>query len=166
MLNAILHHVGMSWIISSNEEMKYEIDKNNHQDFLNKGTWYNTAICLRLHRSLFGYLIKYAISDRYNIMCYLVEHDKIQPAYEEYESSIGDMSITKNATTKTLEELCATINFIDIWLKPFEDNYDARRVAYITSMKEMSKQIPQTMIKELTTKQKVQKLMTNIGGGW
>ena len=24
--NAILHHVGMSWIISSNNEMKYEID--------------------------------------------------------------------------------------------------------------------------------------------
>ena len=27
-LNAILHHVGMTWIISSNKEMKYEIDKN------------------------------------------------------------------------------------------------------------------------------------------
>ena len=26
-LNAILHHVGMSWIISSNKEMKYEMDK-------------------------------------------------------------------------------------------------------------------------------------------
>ena len=34
-LNAILHHVGMSWIISSNKEMKYEMDKNNHQDWLN-----------------------------------------------------------------------------------------------------------------------------------
>ena len=36
-LNAILHHVAMSWIISSNEEMEYEMDENNHQDFLNKG---------------------------------------------------------------------------------------------------------------------------------
>ena len=35
MLNAILHHVGMSWIISSNNEMKYEIDEINHQDWLN-----------------------------------------------------------------------------------------------------------------------------------
>ena len=33
-------------------------------------------------------------------------------------------------------------------------------------MKEMFKQIPQTMIKALTPKQKVQKLMTDIGGGW
>ena len=44
-LNAISHHVGMSWIICSNEKMKYEIDKNNHPDWLNKGPWYNTAIC-------------------------------------------------------------------------------------------------------------------------
>ena len=39
LLNAILHHVGMSWIISSNKEMKYEIEKNNHEDWLNKGPW-------------------------------------------------------------------------------------------------------------------------------
>ena len=44
-LNKILHHVGMSWIIFSNEEMKYEIDKINHPDWLNKGPWYNTDIC-------------------------------------------------------------------------------------------------------------------------
>ena len=62
--------------------------------------------------------------------------------------------------------MCATLKFIDIWLKLFGDNYDARRVAYITTMKEMFKQIPQTMIKALTPKQKSQKLMTDIGGGW
>ena len=49
LLNAILHHVGMSWIISSNKEMKYEMDKNNHQYWLNKGPWYNTSIYLKLH---------------------------------------------------------------------------------------------------------------------
>ena len=37
LLNAILHHVGMSWVISSNQDMEYEMDKNNHQDWLNKG---------------------------------------------------------------------------------------------------------------------------------
>ena len=30
-LNAILHHVGMWWIISPNEETKYDIHGNNHQ---------------------------------------------------------------------------------------------------------------------------------------
>ena len=56
-LNAILHHVGMSWIISSNNEMKYERDESNHQDWLNKGPWYNTSICSRLHGILFEYFI-------------------------------------------------------------------------------------------------------------
>ena len=52
-LNTILYHVGMSWIIRSNDKMKYEIDENNHQYFLDKGPWYNTDICSRLHGSLF-----------------------------------------------------------------------------------------------------------------
>ena len=57
----------------------------------------------------------------------------------------------------------ATINFIDIWFTLFGENDDAIRVAYITAMKEMFKQITQTMIKALTQKQKVQKLMIYIG---
>ena len=33
LLNEMLHHVGMSWIISSNQEMEYEMNtKNNHLD--------------------------------------------------------------------------------------------------------------------------------------
>ena len=78
-LNAIFHHVGMSWIISSNKEMKYEMNDNNHQDWLNKGPWYNTSIYLKLHGSLFEDFITHARSDRYNLMCYLVAHDKIKP---------------------------------------------------------------------------------------
>ena len=79
-LNSILHHVGMSWIIRSNDEMKYEMDKNNHQDWLNKGPWYNTDICSKLHGSLFEDFITYARTERYNIICYLVAHDIKQPA--------------------------------------------------------------------------------------
>ena len=30
-LNAILHHVGVSWIIRSNKEIKYGSDKSSHQ---------------------------------------------------------------------------------------------------------------------------------------
>ena len=50
--------------------------------------------------------------------------------------------------------------------KLFEENYDVRRVAYITAMKEMFKKIPQTIIKALTTKPKGQEIMTDIAGGW
>ena len=47
-LNAMLHHVVMSWIISSNREMEYEMNKTDHQDWLNKGPWYNRPICSKL----------------------------------------------------------------------------------------------------------------------
>ena len=52
------------------------MDKINHQDWLNKGPWYNTDICSRLHGSLFEYFITHAGTDRYNLMCYLFAHDK------------------------------------------------------------------------------------------
>ena len=73
-LNAIVHQVGMSWIISSNDEMKYEMDENNHQDWFVKCPWYNIATCLRLHESLFEDFITHARYDRYNIMCSLFSH--------------------------------------------------------------------------------------------
>ena len=76
MLNSILHHVGMSWITRSNKEMKYEIDDINHQDWLNKGTWYNTVIFSRLHGSLFEDFITNAITNRNNLIYSLVELDK------------------------------------------------------------------------------------------
>ena len=73
-LNAILHRVGMLWIIFSNKEMLYEMDEINYPVCLNKGTWYNTAICSKLHGSLFEYFITHEGTDRYNILCYLVAH--------------------------------------------------------------------------------------------
>ena len=66
-LNTILHHVGMAWIIRSNKEMKYEIDENHHQYWLNKGPWYKKSICLKLHGSMLEGFITHARTDRYNI---------------------------------------------------------------------------------------------------
>ena len=48
-LNEISHHVGMLF----KKGMKYDIDENNHQYWFNKGTWYNTPVCLKLHGSIF-----------------------------------------------------------------------------------------------------------------
>ena len=119
-----------------------------------------------MHGSLFEDFLTHARSDRYNLMCSLFAHIKIQSSYEDDESSIGDRSIPKNATTESLKALGNILNFIDIWLKLFEENYDAICVAYITAMKDMFKQIPLNMIKALTPKQKVQNILTDIGGGW
>ena len=132
--------------------MKYETDKNNHQDWLNKGPWYNIDICSRLHGIIFEYFVTHARTDRYNLTCSLVAHDKKLPAYEDYEIIIGYRLIPKHVITEALVSLVATLIFIDIWIKLLEDNYDARRVAYITATKEMFKQIPLTMIKAFTPK--------------
>ena len=53
-----------------------------------------------------------------------------------------------------------------MWLKLLEDNYEVRCGMYNKYMKEMLKQIPTTITKVLSPKQKFQKLMTEIGGGW
>ena len=86
----MLHHVGMSWIISSNQEMAYEINKSNHLDWLNKFPWYNRNICSKLHGSMFEGIITQERTDRYNLMCSLVVHDRLQLDYKDDEISIGD----------------------------------------------------------------------------
>ena len=121
-LNAILHHVGMSWIICSNKEMKYEIDEINHQYWLNKGPWYNTDICSKLYGEMFEAFITHTITDRYYLLCSIVSHDKKQHLHEDEESSIGDRPIPKKTTTESLEALGVTFNFIDVWIKLMDKN--------------------------------------------
>ena len=99
-------------------------------------------------------------------MCYLVAHDRLQTYYKDDETSIGDRAILNNATVKELKSLGATFNFIDIWLKLLPKNYFARSESYSISMEEMFKQIPQNVEKALTSRERKQKLMTDIGGGW
>ena len=53
MLNSIFHHVGMSWIILSNNEILCEIENNNNPNWSNKDPWYNKAICSKFHGKLF-----------------------------------------------------------------------------------------------------------------
>ena len=64
------------------------------------------------------------------MVCSLVDHDILQIDYKYDESSIGYRAIPDNATTKILEALGATINFIDLWLKLFRENYNYRCDAY------------------------------------
>ena len=71
------------------------------------------------------------------ISCVLLLHIIKKPSYKNLESSIGDRPIHKNATIEALEALGATLNFIDIWLKLLDHNYDVKREVYIAAMKEM-----------------------------
>ena len=99
-LNAMWHHVGISWIISSKREMVYEMNETDHQYWLNKGPCYNTSICSKVHGSGFEDFITQARTDQYNIMCSLVAHDRLQLDYKDDESSIGYRAIPDDSTRK------------------------------------------------------------------
>ena len=62
----------------------YEMDKTNHQCWLNKGPQYNTSICSKLHESKFEDFITQERTYRYNFMCSLASHDKLQLYYKDY----------------------------------------------------------------------------------
>ena len=63
----------------------------------------------------------------------------------------------------SIKSLGATFNFIDTWLHNFCDKYFARSDSYSIAMKEMFKKIPQNVEKPLTTREKNQKFITDIG---
>ena len=75
-MDKVLHHVGMSWIIKTNTHLEYDMEKYN-SDWITGGPWYNTFICKKLQRKEFEELIRYARTDRYNIMCSIDAHGKI-----------------------------------------------------------------------------------------
>ena len=58
-------------------------------------------------------------------------------------------------TTELLKALGTTLNFIEVWLKPLDHNYEVRCGMYNKIMKDMFKQIPTKMTKPLCQKRKV-----------
>ena len=115
--------------------MKYDIKEKNHPDWINKYPWYNTSICYKLHGTVFDDFIINDRTDRYNIMCFITAHDKLQPKYTGDVSSGGGRSIPQNARTAALESLGATLHFIDCWLKLFHKNNQVRSKMYNEAIK-------------------------------
>ena len=76
LLNKMLHHVGILWIIKTNQRFKYDMDKHN-SDYITGGPWYNTSNCKEVYGNLFGEFIRNARTDRYNIMYSIGAHEKI-----------------------------------------------------------------------------------------
>ena len=88
MLNTMLHHVGMLWIIETHEQIKYDMDKHNSE--LMKGDpWNNTYICKKLHGKVFDEFVRNTRTDRYNIMCSINAHEKEHSSSWDYGSSSG-----------------------------------------------------------------------------
>ena len=145
-MNSMLHHVGMSWMIISKEEMDYDNFTNSKNlGWFDTGPWHNKNIYYKLYGTNFEGFIIQARTYRYNIMCSLVAHDRLQDNEQDDESSLGDREIPKGATVKALSSLGATFNFIDIWLHNFCHNYFARSEYYRVAKVEMFKMIPKML---------------------
>ena len=52
MLNTVLHHVSMPWIIGKNKNLGYDMEFYN-SDWITGGPWYNTSICKKSHGTVF-----------------------------------------------------------------------------------------------------------------
>ena len=136
--------------------MDYDKSTNSkHLEWFDTGPWYNKNICSKLRGITFEDFITQARTDRYNIMCSLVAHCRLQENKIEDESSFGDREIPNDATVKALKSLGATFNFIDTWLHNFCDKYFSRSESYSLATKEMFKMIPQHFENPLTSREKI-----------
>ena len=143
-----------------------DYDKNTHSKNLNwfdTGPWHNKNICSKLYGTTFEGFIKQDITYRYNIMCSLVAHDRMQDNKQHGEISIGDRVIPNYATVKALKSLGATFNFIDIWLHNFRNNYFDRSESYRVAMVKMFKKIPQNVENPRTTRETNKHLLQILG---
>ena len=82
-------------------------------------------ICSKLYETSFEDFITQDRTDRYNIMCSLVAHDRLQQNKPDDENSTGNRVIPNDATVKALKLLGATFNFIEIMLHNFREKYFA-----------------------------------------
>ena len=84
--------------------MDYDNFKNSKNlNWFDTGPWHKKKICSKLYGTSFEGFITQAITDRYNIMCSLVAHDRLQENKPDDESSIGDRVIPNDATVKIIK---------------------------------------------------------------
>ena len=77
-MNTVLQHVGLSWIIETNQKLENNIDKHDPYQ-ITCGTWYNVYICMKLHGTVFEIYIRNTKTEKYNIICSIDPHEKKYP---------------------------------------------------------------------------------------
>ena len=116
-LNTMLNHFGMLFIIEKHEKLQYDMDKHI-LEWMTGVPWYNTSICKKLHEKVFGVFIRNSRTDSYNIMCSIDANEKEHQSSFDDGSSGGGCPIPSNSTTESLVSLGATIDFISCWQNP------------------------------------------------
>ena len=62
-LNTMLHHVVMVWIIETHKKLQYDMDKHNSEQTTDV-PWCNRSICKKLHGNVFEEFIRNARTNR------------------------------------------------------------------------------------------------------
>ena len=84
--------------------MDYDNFTNSKKlEWFDTGPRYKKKICSKSHGITFEDFITQARTDRYNIMCSLVAHDRLQENKTDDEISIGDREIPNDETVKVLK---------------------------------------------------------------
>ena len=99
LLNTVLHHVGLSWIIETNQQWEYDIDEHS-SNFLTNGHWYNIYISTKLYGTVFDIYIRNAITKSYISMCFIDARKKQQASCVNVGSSDGGKAIPPNSKTE------------------------------------------------------------------
>ena len=71
----------------------------------------------KLHGSYFEDYVKTAIKDRYNLMCSIESHVRMNATGNYYASSDDGRSLPHESTVYSLVSLGLTLNFIDSWMQ-------------------------------------------------
>ena len=97
-------------------------------------------------------------------MCYIEAYKKLHQTCAKSESSGGGRQLIDRSKIYALVSLGHTLNLIDSWLQPFEENYSQQKIMYREKNSELFKKIPVTIIEPHTDdyRNKRQTLLTYI----
>ena len=109
--NILLQHVGLYWIIQSNQNTNCEIQLHCIFWVLNV-PWYNTKVCPGLHDSLFEDYVTTDRRDRYNLMCSIEAHERDHKTINDDASSGGGMPLPSKSKKDVLLSFGLPLTFI------------------------------------------------------
>ena len=86
---------------------------------------------------MFENYIRNARTNRYILICSIDAHEKQHPTYVDDGSIRIDDALTSNSTTQVLDSLGETFDFVDCWLKGFDENYQDWSNVYGQTMQDL-----------------------------
>ena len=99
-----------------------------------------------MHGSYFEDYVTTAIKDRYNLICSIESHVRMNPTGNYYASSGDGRPLPHESSLYSLVFLGLTLNSIDSWMQSFKTNSLQQTTMYGDKMSEFFKKIHVTII--------------------